>query len=334
MDQVHIGYTIWQDPNQNSMPKVVRIDLPHAASMGVAVEGSYSDWPGASGDPVLPQIDAFNRQRRYIDIYNRGQESFAYTASAAERWILLSQGQGTIDKEKRIWVGIDWNKAPKGEPVGDVKITRVGGDSVTVKIPVFNPAADARDALDGFVQSAGYISIEAEHFSENVPAAQARWEKIDGYGRTLSAMSILPMTASSVIPPKDSPHLAYKMYLFDPQKVDVRITLAPTLNFVPDRGSRYGISFDDQAPQIVEAVPQGFDARNGNREWEESVRNACRITRSMHSLSGTGYHTLKIWMVDPGVVIEKIVVDLGGLKRSYLGPPESYFHETSKAATN
>jgi len=32
---------------------------------------------------------------------------------------------------------------------------------------------------------------------------------------------------------------------------------------------------------------------------------------------------LKFWMVDPGVVLDKLVIDAGGAHPSELGPPES-----------
>jgi hypothetical protein len=36
-----------------------------------------------------------------------------------------------------------------------------------------------------------------------------------------------------------------------------------------------------------------------------------------------GAHTLKLWSVDPGVLLDRIFLDLGGLKPTYLGPPET-----------
>jgi len=141
-----------------------------------------------------------------------------------------------------------------------------------------------------------------------------------------AAMSVLPRNIESASPP-DAPCLEYKMFIFTPGKAVVNAAFAPTLNFLPDRGLRYGVSFDGETPQIVTILPPDFDAWNGNREWEDSVRNAGRTIRSLHALTEAGTHTLKIWMVDPGAVLEKIVVDLGGLKPSYLGPPESFFQK-------
>jgi hypothetical protein len=109
------------------------------------------------------------------------------------------------------------------------------------------------------------------------------------------------------------------MYLFDPGKVEVDAILGPTLNFVPGRGLRFAVAFDDQAPQIIDAL-----AQNSLQDWETSVKDNVRKSVSEHSVAGTGYHTFKLWMVDPGVVVEKIVVNLGGVKPSYLGPMESY----------
>ena len=97
-------------------------------------------------------------------------------------------------------------------------------------------------------------------------------------------------------------------------KVEVDSTVGPTLNFIPGRALRYAVSFDDETPQIITIVPANFKAQNGNRDWEDSVKYNGRDAISTHTIASPGYHTLKIWMVDPAVAVEKIVVDTGGVR--------------------
>ncbi len=326
MDQTHIGYTSWNQPRQNIMPRVAEISVPAEANMGIAVEGSESSWPGASGEPAIPEISVFSRaQRRYIDVFNRGRAPFEFSATTSESWIVLSDANGTVDKEIRLWVSIDWGKAPAGDANGFVRITVPDKKEVKVQVRSFNPSEPNRASLEGFVEADGCVSIEAEHFTKKVDAGPVQWEKIEDYGRTLSSMTVFPVTAQSVTPPTDSPCLEYKMYLFNTGKVEVEAIFAPTLNFAPGRGLRCAVSFDDQPPQIVNIVPQKYTAGDGNRDWEKSVKDSAREVKSRHTLSEPGYHTLKIWMVDPGVALQKLIVNAGGVKPSYLGPPESYY---------
>jgi Gylcosyl hydrolase family 115 C-terminal domain len=60
------------------------------------------------------------------------------------------------------------------------------------------------------------------------------------------------------------------------------------------------IAFDDQPPQTVDIL-----ASNSQTDWETAVKDSVRKTQSTHALGTSGYHVLKIWMVDPGVVLQK-----------------------------
>jgi hypothetical protein len=167
------------------------------------------------------------------------------------------------------------------------------------------------------------------------------WDKIPGFGETLSGVTIFPVTAASLEPPQPAPTLEYRMYLFDSGKCDVEAILASTNNFVPGRGLRYAISFDDQPPLVVDAL-----ADNSQKAWEEAVSNGVRKVTSTLTVDAPGYHTLKIRMIDPGVVLEKLVVGFADptarfsgisntnqnlIPDSYLGPPESYRQVTSSS---
>jgi hypothetical protein len=305
MDQTHIGYTYWQEPPKNTMPAVKEIEIPDAAAMGVDAERCA--------------IDFFSKQRCYIDVYNKGKAPFDYTATVSAPWIVLSASKGTVEKQQRLWVSVDWTKAPAGTSEGSIRIAGAGSDT-TVKLAALNPRDITPTTLKGFVEADGYVSIEAEHFSKNTAAGGARWEKIPDFGRTLSAMSIFPVDSVSKEAGAASPEIAYQMYLFHGGNAEVTAILGPTQNFVPGRGLRFAIAFDEQPPRVIDTLEH-----NTQRDWEETVKDSVRYVKTSFPLEQPGYHTLKIRMVDPGIVLEKLVVDLGGLKPSYLGPPESYF---------
>jgi len=328
MDQPVLGYTSWNQPQSNNLDAIPLVDMKplDSASIGVAVEGSTESWPGSETEATLPDFDSFNRQSFYIDVFNRGKTSFKFSATASEPWVKTSSANGEVDRETRVWVSVDWDKLPKGLDSATVHVAGTDRD-VIVKVRALNSEEPSRDRLQGFVEGEGLVSIEAQHYTNKTDVGTNRWIEIQDYGQTLSAMRTnSSVDSQSATPGKDSPCLEYKMFVFDSGEVDVEGIFGPTLNFVPDRGLRYAVSFDDDTPQIVSLVPQGYNAQNGNREWEKCVADNTRRSRASFMIPRPGYHTLKIWMVDPGVMLEKVIVNLGGLKPSYLGPPES-FHE-------
>ncbi len=334
-DQVHIGYayqrgtSTWAEPPANIMPPVANIELPAAAAMGVAVEGSAAAWPGATGDAVLPRFDSLSRAMHFIDVFNKGTTPFDLAVSTNVPWLVVFAGKApvqkaTVDKDQRLQVEVDWRRAPQGAATGIITLTGPGNTSVNVRVNTLTPADVTRETLQGFAESDGHVAMEAEHFTRRTAAGDAHWDRVEDYGWTLSGMRAnAPVDVAGLTPGTNSPCLEYRMYLTSSGPATALLVLSPSLNIAPDRGVRVAVSFDNEPPQSVTVVPQGYSAQNGNRDWEESVKNSARIVRTSHTLAA-GYHTLKVWMVDPAIVLQKIIVDTGGLKPSYLGPPESY----------
>ncbi|MDP4210179.1 MAG: glycosyl hydrolase 115 family protein [Bacteroidota bacterium] len=327
MDQTHLGYISWNDPPVNSLRaiKLVEKEVPTEASMGISVEGSEYAWPENTSQAVLPVFDVFSAKRHYIDIFNKGSKPFDFKVFASKPWILISEAKGSVEKDKRLWISINWGKAPKGKFEGLIKISGTG-NNIAIMVEAVNPVQVTRQNLNDFVETEGYVSMEAEHFSAKTEAGENAWVRIEDYGHTLSGMrATAPANAPEAVPGKDSPCLEYRMYLFNSGNVKVKTTFGPVMNFMPNRPIRYAVSFDDEAPQIITLVSGNYVVQNSNNDWSKAVSDNARLAISKHNLNKSGYHTLKIWMIDPGVVLQKIVVDLGGVKPSYLGPPESFF---------
>jgi len=320
MDQTHIGYTYWNQPVRNVMPAVNEIQVPMEREMERGVEGSESVLPDNPREASLPSQNSYDQRPRYFEIFNRGRTPFVFTALAAEPWLHVNPSRGTVIGEQRVWVGVDWNAVPQGASRGSITVNVTNDRKVTLTVPLENPIDLNRQSGKGFVETNGYVSMEAEHYSRAVAPQGMRWQKIPDFGRTLSGMTPFPVTAQSQnLSAASGTRLEYQMYLFHDGPVSVDAYLAPTLEFLLGDGFRYGVSFDDEQPQVINA-----HAGYGQADWERSVKDSIRVLTSKHALSAPGYHVLKFWMIDPGLVLEKLVVNTGGVRPSYLGPPESY----------
>lgn len=321
MDQTHIGYTYWQEPRFNWMPEVDTIELPATPQMAVAVEGAASWWPQEQHLAALPGFYP-GESGHYIEVFNRGQGNFKFRAESSSPYVKIEPPNGTVNTQQRIWVNVDWKKAPKGISRVPINITGPSGSKLTVDAVVNNLLS-----LNtvGHNENNGYVSIEAAHYSSAINSSSVKWLKIPDYGRTLSGMMPSPVTAKRQVPGHGCPRLEYQVNLIDTGKLTVTVYVSPTIDFTDSDGLHFAISFDDQQPQVI-----NIDADKSEASWGRDVSNNIKKLISMQHISKSGKHVLKYWMIDPAVVLQKIVIDAGGEKSSYLGPPESYFSKSRK----
>ena len=292
---------------QFEMPPLSDCDGSGPPALGVALEG---------GDPQsLADLSAYTQDQRFIDLFNTGKGEIRWTAAPSQPWVHLDQTSGTFATEQRLWVTIDWNRAPVGPDL--TAMIEVTGDAghKSIAVPVFKPAAPLRDEVTGFVESHGCVSMEAEHFTRKHDCGGAAWEIIQGLGRSGDSVAVLPPTVVSHADPADmrssSPSLDYDIHLFHSGEARLDIDCLPTNPVAPKRGVRLAVSLDGEAPQVL--TGKGGDVLANLRRLSTTVK-----------IASPGRHTLTVWMVDPGVVIDKLVLDFAPPKDTYLGPPESY----------
>ena len=189
-------------------------------------------------------------------------------------------------------------------------------------MPRTETVADDSQGGYTYAHSDGYVSMEAVHFYESKAANGTTWTLYPDYGRTLGAMSLTPTTAQTT-----GATLTYRMTLPDDvQSVKVHVVVKSTLDFLNKGGHTYGVSIDGSEPQTV-----NFNATLVDRQpYMYSVYYptvARRVVESAVEIpvkrSSDGTHLLTLSPNLPGIVFEKIVVDWGGYKPSYLFMDES-----------
>lgn len=308
MDQTHIGYTNWQQPDSNKIPDLQYVTPLPSPEMGLSFPGNGKD---------LPEFNRFSNRKQYLDIYNRGLGKLSYTIACPVSWIKISQTSGDLQTAARVWLSIDWDKAPKTDERIELTVESAGKEKkVGISIKAYS-----KD-IKGFVPEDGVIAIEAAHYSAKKNVTTADWRILPDFGRTESAVSTFPVTAASRVPGEaESPVLEYLINLPNAGEFNVAAYLAPSLNFRNNKSLSYAISIDDEAPQLV-----NINADASSKLWDKHVAENINIQTTRHQVLKPGEHRLKIWMVDAGIVLERLVISPPEYQeQSYLGPPESAY---------
>ena len=189
----------------------------------------------------------------------------------------------------------------------------------TTDIPIASYPKNKEENI--FYEFDAYVSIEAGHYTKKVNTNNIKWKVIPDIGRDGDGITTFPVTSKEQIISSSSPHLEYEIYTYDTGTAKLQAYFSPTLNFHSDDGLKYGISIDDEKPQIISINKDD----SNQRAWEQWVANNIIIKTSNHMVTKPGKHVVKYWMVSPAVVLQKIVIDFGGVKPGYLGPPETSY---------
>ena len=308
-----------------NLPHLATHDAAGAPRLALQVAGE--DVTGARAFHALPAFDNYLRRTYPVEIYNRGGGTLAWTAHASEPWVVLSKSAGKTADEERITVGIDWEQAPSGDAVPAQLVCRAGEQSEKVLVSLFNPTAPSRAELRGiYVENNGCVSIPAAGCHRVRENDRIKITAVEDLGIEGPALQLGDPTAPlQIFRSRDVPCAEYDFYAFDAGSVDVYTYVLPTFPLHADRDFRIGENTNTDTKYSVQiddgalATPSSSHVEY-SQVWFESVLRNCAVNKSTLHIDKPGRHTLRIRVGDPGIVLQKIVLDFGGMKRSYLGP--------------
>lgn len=308
-----------------NLPHLATHDAAGAPRLALQVAGE--DVTGARAFHALPAFDNYLRRTYPVEIYNRGGGTLAWTAHASEPWVVLSKSAGKTADEERITVGIDWEKAPSGNAEPAQIVFRAGEQSEKVLVSLFNPTAPSRAELRGiYVENNGCVSIPAAGCHRVRENDRIKITAVEDLGIEGPALQLGDPTAPlQIFRSRDVPCAEYDFYAFDAGSVDVYTYVLPTFPLHADRDFRIGENTNTDTKYSVQiddgalATPSSSHVEY-SQVWFESVLRNCAVNKSTLHIDKPGRHTLRIRVGDPGIVLQKIVLDFGGMKRSYLGP--------------
>jgi hypothetical protein len=327
----HIGFVHWnEDECQNP---VLHYVLPaNKPRLLVSIDGTEERSEGAAWHKDKLYMNSFLQpdiKEATFTISSISDKHAEYEIISNNKWLSCSKTKGSLDGKENaidvIRVVID-RDAMDNETEGSIVVKMPCG-KCTIIVPAKLPDLTGLEKMT-FINTDGYISIEAEHYSRmkkiiNDDGSTNEFKVIDGYGKTLSALKAFP-TTKYFTPGKDAPYVEYCFTTDKEGEYEAELYMQPSNPVSMENTLFYGIQANDDRIDLVNIIPEGYYVSSAF--WEERVLNNIH-RHSSKIYCKEGVNTLRIYAVSPGFVLEKLVIYPKGNKpaESYLGPTESYY---------
>jgi hypothetical protein len=298
----------------------------------------------AQFNPTLLRMDPYGAQSRWIDVASGGPSNVSWKATKGADWLVVKPDHGSIKgdgtADDRVYVSVDWSKVPDAAAAGEeavhydnatVMFSATDGSNATFNVPIAKPLAPPSD-FTGHVQGDGYVAIEAAHWTSRKAVDGYDWEEVEWYGKTLSGIEVYPTTDvnfTATAGPSVSYDIWTTAYPKHFREVQVTVQLGPTFNFVLGKELQFAVAFDGDV-RTVSPIPEYLPGgETVPLDWDTVVRNDIRnvtLTFELKDAGKPGKHTIELFGMTPGLIVERVLVDMGGIKErgySYFGPPES-----------
>lgn len=348
LDSGFTGYRDWCDKNWG-LPVVRRVHPLHKGKVMAGfstTEGFHLGEHWQDGEPICN--DDFTRpdvENVVIYLDSRGRVPFSFRTEASKDWVKIKGGKGKQNPLKKarneIVLSIDRDKVQNEEKAvisiyvdfddNEKTVCRLAVKAAPMIIQMDNEemekiTSEPQDTIfeNCFAESQGYVCINADSFSEARDVDGQGYTVIKYAGRNGNAVKCFP-SVKDFTEQYDKPYLRYDFVAYEDGDYVLESDVLQRNPVVKGQPMCFGLQVNDGEFVTVNTVRDDYYTYNECAEWCNGVLdNVRRVLTDIMVKKGINH--IKIYAMSPDVMFDKFVIynKKIGLKKSYLGPKESY----------
>lgn len=170
---------------------------------------------------------------------------------------------------------------------------------------------EEQDSQDGF------IVLDLSDYKNKKTTAEHTLRFVEGLGYDWRCIQLGEAVEPYINPAsEDAPYFEYEFGNVSADKVSVTVYTVPFFPIYEGRGNSFGVSLDGGEVKVFEQICKEYSL-----EWKNRVlQNGIEFKADFPIDSSLKKHTIRFNCGDPGVMIQRVVIDYGGLKKTYVGP--------------